>query len=499
MRVMKVFVTFVAVGLCASCAHAPAGTAERSTMSTHAEEDNVTAELPTVNIEYQTRVNETGGPPYVFAEGTMSGTVRGAATYSIPVQIHYPTKGGNGTAVLELTNSALLFFHLAARGDRVGDRRSDADDIDELEAMQVNFGWAGAREYLLRNGFTHMAIQHAKTVTDFMGEAPPEGRARRRLCYGRIERASDGYEIVRDAARWLAAPGALTGDAPPVPPHDHVIAYGLSGSGYFLRNYLIRGENARDEIDGFFVHAAGSKCLELIDDTADCPEGSMCVGSPRFFHWFTCPGPPPTNGAKVLAVDAQSDLEFNAGALAREGAVDDPDYVRWEVAGAPHVPVFAMDLTRLGAPHQNPMDWSPIWRSAFHYLDRWVKHGTAPPTAPPIEGRMLATEDGNAWKPALDADGNALGGIRLPPIEAPMGVYTGFDFSWLDPAVSKGHRFAMIFAYGGRFERFSDETLAERYPTEADYKKAFEAAARRAFDAGYILEEDLRRYTAAPP
>jgi pimeloyl-ACP methyl ester carboxylesterase len=369
----------------------------------------------------------------------------------------------------------------------VGDRRSNADDIDELEAMQVNFGWAGAREYLLRNGFTHMAIQYSKAVTDFMGEAPPEGRVRRRLCYGRIERASDGYEIVRDAARWLAAPDALTGDAPPVPPHDHVIAYGLSGSGYLLRDYLFRGKNAGGEIDGFFVHAAGSKCLALIDDK---------VGSPRVYHWSTCRGPTPTNGAKVLAVDAQSDLEFNAGPLAREGAVDDPDYVRWEVAGAPHVPVFAMDLTRLGAPQQNPMDWSPIWRSAFHYLHRWVKHGTAPPTAPPITGRW---EDEDTWKCDLDADGNALGGIRLPPIEAPRGIYTGFDYSWLDPAVSKGHRFAFVFAYGGRFERFSDETLAERYPTEADYRKSFEAAARRAFDAGYILEEDLRRYTAAPP
>ncbi len=169
---------------------------------------NVAAESPTVHIEYQARVDEIGGLPYIFAEGTMSGTVRGAATYTVPVQIHYPIEGGNGTAVLELTNSALLFFHLAARGDRVDDRRSDADDIDELEAMQVNFGWAGAREYLLRNGYTHMAIQYSKAVTDFMGEIPPEGRARRRLCYGRIEKASDGYEIVRDAARWLAAPGA---------------------------------------------------------------------------------------------------------------------------------------------------------------------------------------------------------------------------------------------------------------------------------------------------
>lgn len=453
----------------------------------------INAKSPTVNVEHMERIQGPAAHEYVFAVGSMSGTVRDEGDYRVPIQIHYPETGGNGTAVLELTNSALLIFHLAARGNLVGDHRSDADDLDELEAMQVNFGWAGAREYLLRNGYTYMAIQHSKAVTDFMGESPPEGRERRRLSYGRIEMAEDGYEIVRDAARWLAAPDALTGDAPPVPAADDVIAYGLSGSGYFLRSYLFRGENTGGEIDAFFVHAAGSKCLELIDDGTSCPEGALCGASPQFLHWFDCPGPPPTSGAKVLAIDAQSDLEFNAGALAREGEDDDPDYVRWEVAGAPHVPIFAMDLTQAGSPHQNPMDWSPIWRSAFHHLNRWVKQDVLPPTAPPIEGRMVFTEEGAKWEGALDADGNALGGIRLPQIEAPRGTYIGFDFSWLDPAVAKGHRYAKIFGYGGRFEPFGAEKLAERYPAEADYAKAFEAAARRAFEAGFILEEDLRR------
>jgi hypothetical protein len=455
---------------------------------------------PRVHIEYLTRVNENNGFDYVFAEGTMSGTVRDAGSYTVPVQIHYPAEEGNGTAVLELVNSALLFCHLASRGDRPGDRRSDADDVDNLEKMQVTFGLAGAREYLLRNGFTHMAIQWNKMVTDFMGEAPPEGRDRRRLCYGRIEKASDGYEITRDAARWLRSTGALTGDAPPVRSHDHVIAYGLSQSGYFFRNYLIRGENTGQEIDGFFVHAAGSMCWDLIDDTADCPADSMCLGTPRFFHWFPNEGAPPTNGAKVLAVDAQSDLDFNAGAMARDDdGIAGSDYVRWEVAGAPHVPVFALDMTGLGAVHQNTMDWSPIWRSAFHHLNEWVKEGTAPPTGPSIEGQMAAAENGQAWKPELDGDGNALGGIRLPPIEAPLGVYTGFDLSWFDPTVAEGYPYAMVFAYGGRFKQFSDEKLAKRYPTKASYRDAFVAAARKAFDAGYILEEDLRRYTDRLP
>ncbi len=462
-------------------------------------EPDVPDDHPRVHIEYQTRVNESDGVNYVFAEGTMSGTVRDGGSYTVPIQIYYPTEGGNGTVVLEPTNSVLLFFLLASRGDQVGDRRSETDNIDELEKMQVNFGLAGAKEYLLRNGFTHMAIQHSKAVTDFMGEAPPEGRDRRFLCYGRIERATDGYEIVRDAARWLRNTDAMTGEAPPVQSHDRVLAYGLSGSGYFLRSYLFRGENAAQEIDGFFVHAAGSMNLDLIDDIADCPEGSRCLGSPRFSHWFLNEGPPPANGAKVLAVDAQSDLEFNAGALARQDeAAGGSDYVRWEVAGAPHVPVFALDMTGLGAVHQNTMDWSPIWRSGFYHLNKWVKEGAPPPSGPFIEGQMVATEDGPVWKPELDGDGNALGGIRLPEIEAPLGVYTGFDFSWLEPSVAEKYPYAIVFAYGGRFDPFSDEELAKRYPTKAAYRDAFAAAARTAFEGGYILEEDLHRYADRP-
>jgi hypothetical protein len=65
--------------------------------------------------------------------------------------------------------------------------------------------------------------------------------------------------------------------------------------------------------------------------------------------------------------------------------------------------------------------------------------------------------------------------------------------------VAEKYPYAIVFAYGGRFDPFSDEELAKRYPTKAAYRDAFAAAARTAFDAGYILEEDLRRYTDRPP
>jgi hypothetical protein len=144
------------------------------------------------------------------------------------------------------------------------------------------------------------------------------------------------------------------------------------------------------------------------------------------------------------------------------------------------------------------MDWSPIWRSGFHYLHTWLEEGTPPPSGPPIEGKMVSGENGPVWEPQLDGDGNALGGIRLPEIELPLGVYTGFDFSWLEPAASESSPYAIVFAYGGRFDPFSDQELAKRYPTEVAYRDAYVAAARTAFEEGYILEEDLRRYADRP-
>ena len=54
-------------------------------------------------------------------------------------------------------------------------------------------------------------------------------------------------------------------------------------------------------------------------------------------------------------------------------------------------------------------------------MTRWVKDGTPPPAAPPIE---IVTENG---KPAIDRDsfGNALGGIRLAEHAVAAAVNSG--------------------------------------------------------------------------
>ena len=83
------------------------------------------------------------------------------------------------------------------------------------------------------------------------------------------------------------------------------------------------------------------------------------------------------------------------------------------------------------ATRQNPADVRPFVLGAFRNLKDWVEHNVAPPPTVPMKGFVDAA--GN-FMPDRDADGNALGGLRLPhmpttldpsglPAGAPLGAY----------------------------------------------------------------------------
>ena len=102
--------------------------------------------------------------------------------------------------------------------------------------------------------------------------------------------------------------------------------------------------------------------------------------------------------------------------------------------------------------------------------------------------------------PQVDADGNELAGIRLPPIAAPIAAYTGWNLykapypegelcdregSYLPFAASRADRQA---AGDPR------PSLEERYASRAAYVKQVEAAARQLLDDRLLLPEDAARY-----
>ncbi len=125
-----------------------------------------------------------------------------------------------------------------------------------------------------------------------------------------------------------------------------------------------------------------------------------------------------------------------------------------------------------GTPINNgPQHW--VLKAAVAALNKWVKDGIAPPTAPRLEI--------SAGPPATilrDADGNGLGGIRTPQLEAPIATYTEQQSG------------SLLCALFGTTTPFTPARLQELYPQHADYVAAFDAAADAAVAAGFILAPD---------
>ena len=76
---------------------------------------------------------------------------------------------------------------------------------------------------------------------------------------------------------------------------------------------------------------------------------------------------------------------------------------------------------------------------------------------------------------ALDAHGNPLGGIRMPPIEVPVATYE-----------------SNACELGGLTVPFSDQQIQALYPTFDRYQRLMKRATNRAVKRGWLLPADAR-------
>jgi hypothetical protein len=107
--------------------------------------------------------------------------------------------------------------------------------------------------------------------------------------------------------------------------------------------------------------------------------------------------------------------------------------------------------------------------AALRNLQLWAREGRAPPV-----GQPLASDGATILR---DADGNALGGVRSPWIDAPTASYRG--------GLGLG-----ALAIVGSKTPFSAERLRALYPTHADYETKFKASLEAAVAGRWILPED---------
>lgn len=304
--------------------------------------------------------------------------------------------------------------------------------------------------------------------------------------YGTLSIPSDDYsfDIFTQAAR-AVAPDRPRDGLDPMGGLDvrHLVALGASQSAARLGAYVNAIHPLTRAFDGYLLHiyfGAGSP-LDVGDLVVNLNDPELSNEGNRRLR---------LRGSNLIRDDldvpvmiVNSELEAIACHAVRQ---PDTDMLRWwESAGTCHVsaqsqrarsPKYERDL---GAPMKvakgiNRIPMVPLYDASIRHMHSWVNGGPPPPIQPRVEF------SGEPPAVVRDDDGIAVGGIRLPQVEVPIATN------------SSAPRVADIWGIlGGSSEPFTRDTLLARYGDRATFLARFEAAARRAEDAGVLLDRDV--------
>lgn len=237
-----------------------------------------------------------------------------------------------------------------------------------------------------------------------------------------------------------------------------------------------------------------------------------------------------------------------------------PENVRlYSFASAQHFPLFPHITTSLGErlpkgpcrQEQNPAFRGPVMRALLVALNEWVSNGIPPPESripTRKEGSLVSVKESMAQFPKIpgvehikqvnptfarlgnvtarspqteytslvpktDADGNDLGGIRLPDITVPLGAHTGWAVRADVPGAMCGNLGQFIPFAKTKAERNAARdprpSLSERYSQPKIYVDRITQAAKDLQAQRLLLDEDVAAYmtdaeqkaaqTLAPP
>jgi hypothetical protein len=348
---------------------------------------------------------------------------------------------------------------------------SGGGDIDVI--------WPAVRPFIEREGWAYVGVTAQPVGVRFLSTWDPvryaslvhPGQPEEDVRFVLDETFSDA--VFSEAARVLRRDGASLLGAPV----RVLVAHGQSQSAGRMLDYIGLEHPRHRLFDGYLVHAGGRMMR--------ASEGDQARPADRDF-----------GDARVLHVNSEAEVPRAAS----NRPPDSTHYRYWEVAGSGHTPasvMYAM-LSRGNHPWTGDLPLGPLGieyalRAAVDHLARWAGDGTAPPAAPPIEVDELP--EGQRPPPAAvnlpgaeairmpvtthrirrDELGNALGGVRLPHIEAPQGRFSPVNGD--DPLMPG-------------FEPFTPEVLRRLYGSPPGYTSAVEQAVAGAIKQGWLLEAD---------
>ncbi|MGC1508975.1 hypothetical protein FT643_04935 [Ketobacter sp. MCCC 1A13808] len=344
--------------------------------------------------------------------------------------------------------------------------------------MDVDVIWAQSHQELLREGYVWIGVS-AQTL----GVTALKTWDRER--YGDLRLNSDGlsYDIFSQVAQAVRRQpetvlGGLTATT--------VLGVGESQSAIRLTTYVNAfQEPALQVYDGILLYSRFALSAPLKNGI------SMLSPSKVFIR--------ADNRLKVLQLETEQDVFMFLFRLARQ---DDTEYLRtWEIPGASHyddygvsnlLPQYQRDWPQLGSIElvcKNSLNKVPqhyVVNAALSGLAKWASDGQAPAHSTRIEYKNL--------KVSRDANGNALGGIRLPDLEAAIATHNYANYG----VIGSGNWFVNAFAcpFLGNTVPFDQAKLNALYPTHQDYVSKFTQAADAALEAGFLLPADHKEAIA---
>ncbi len=395
------------------------------------------------------------------ADGAWRSEVRGRAPYRTRIVVRRPRDPArfNGTVIVVWNNVTAGFDNIRAH------------------------------PHVYEDGFILVGATVQRVgIEGFDCPAPQGLHAFDRERYGTLHIPTDdaAFDIFGQIGAALRAPSpaaamALGGMRP-----RHILARGGSQSAAYLTTYINGVAPFGHPFDGFLLDLRFGNHPPLetppdtprpssISDLTELVDGTLPPGDSRLRD----PGVP------IFVVNTETEARSHA-------SVRQPDtdrYRLWEAAGVSHAGGIKVSaaFTDTDLP-PNGIDIMPLRDTSLWHMQRWLAEGIPPPILPRIE--LADAGPGIPPRVVRDADGIAIGGLRLPEIAAPLACHTGFN--------SPGFAFLR-----GSSQPFPAEDLRRRYGDLAGYLAAYEAAAASAVATGILLPDAvgaaLDQLRAEPP
>ena len=346
-----------------------------------------------------------------------------------------------------------------------------------VEWMNVSAGesapdWDFLNPMLMRDGYAYVGVSAQKLGVDggtallgSPGSSGPNGGlvGEEPARYGTLHHPGDQYalDLYAQIGQALRAPHQKAlGDLKPT----HILAVGESQSAFYLTTFADALQPLTNVYDGIFIHSRGGSGASLAGTSITKSNGPDDL---RIRTDLKVP---------VFMSQTQTDLIQLGYAPAQQ-----PNTAKirtWEIAGTAHADAFTVGAAANLLGCTTPVNSGPqhnVVQAAFTAFDKWVDHGTAPPSPPPF--KLSST---NPAALALDAHGNVIGGVRTPAVDVPVSTLSGA------PAAGANS----ICALFGSTVAFTPAQLASLYGTQSNYVAQYTKSLDKAIASGYILSAD---------